>query len=484
MGEIKDGRGGEGSILPRLFLFRAYNLPMNERHQAHAKRVTLLTTGSITKSIFTMALPIIMANSLNVVMELTNAFFLGRVSADAIAAVTMAFAVVFFIMTFLIGLGIGTVALVSRAYGARDYGKAEHIGTQSLMLGVVVAAVVGACGFFFAPHMLGLMGARGEILEMGTVYLKIVFSGLVFMCLMGQATSVFQGAGDTMTPMKIGALVTVLNIGLDPVLIFGLMGFPPMGVAGAATASLIARIIGSILMIRVLVRGRHAVRLRLDELAPDFAVMKRIFLVGLPGGVQLMVRSSSMLVMTGLAALFGPIAVAALGVGNRLFGIFLLPGFGFGAASSTLVGQNLGAKNPARAEKSVLTIVLYYLAFIVAGAVPLFILARPVASLFNSDPAFVEINSEFIRYLAVGALFLSPGMIFTQALQGAGATVLPMLATVITLYVVQVPVAYVLSVHLGMEAQGIWISTVVAGLSNAVLMSVIFFRGGWKKKKL
>ena len=431
-----------------------------------------------------MALPIIMANSLNVIMELTNAFFLGKVGSSALAAVTMSFAVIFFIMTFGVGLGIGTVALVSRAYGERNYAKAEHIGTQSLMLGMVVAVAIGICGFLFAPHLLATMGAKGEILEMGTVYLKIVFSGLVFMFFMFQSTSVFQGAGDMITPMKIGALVTILNIAMDPILIFGLLGMPKMGIAGAATATFTARLIGSILMARVLLRGRHAVRLKLDELKPDFSVMKRILLVGLPGGVQLMIRSSSMLIMTGLAAMWGPMVVAALGVGNRLFGIFLLPGFGFGAASSTLVGQNLGARNPARAEKSALLTAFYYLIFIVVGATPLFIFSRQVASVFNPEPAFVDLAGEFIRFIAVGAFFLSPGMVFTQALQGAGATVLPLMATAITLYVVQIPLAYVLSVHFRMEAHGIWISTVAAGLVNAVLMSVIFFRGGWKKKKL
>ena len=431
-----------------------------------------------------MALPIIMANSLNVVMELTNAFFLGRVGSNALAAVTMSFAVIFFIMTFGIGLGIGTVALVSRAYGAKDYARAEHIGTQSLMLGMAVSVAIGVSGFLFAPHLLSLMGARGEILEMGTVYLKIVFSGLIFMFFMFQSTSVFQGAGDMMTPMKIGAFVTVLNIALDPLLIFGLLGVPKMGIAGAAIASLSARFIGCILMARVLLRGRHAVRLKLDELKPDFSVMKRILLVGLPGGVQLMVRSSSMLIMTGLAAMLGPMVVAALGVGNRLFGIFLLPGFGFGAASSTLVGQNLGARNPARAEKSALLTAFYYLIFITVGAIPLFFFSRQVSAVFNPEPEFVAISSDFIRYIAVGAFFLSPGMIFTQALQGAGATVLPLMATAITLYGVQIPMAYALAVHFHMGAHGIWMSTVASGLVNAILMSFIFFRGGWKRKKI
>jgi putative MATE family efflux protein len=457
---------------------------MNERHQAHAKRVALLTTGSITKGIFSMALPIIMANSLNVIMELANAFFLGKVGSNALAAVTMSFAVIFFIMTFGIGLGIGTVAMVSRAYGARDFSRAEHIGTQSLMLGMAAAVAIGTFGFLFAPHMLSVMGARGEILEMGTIYLKLVFSGLIFMFFMFQSNSVFQGAGQMMTPMKIGAVTTVLNIALDPILIFGLLGLPKMGVAGAGTATLVARIIGSILMARVLLRGRHAVRLRLDELKPDFTVMKKILLVGLPGGIQLMIRSSSMLVMTGLAAALGPMVVAALGVGNRLFGIFLLPGFGFGAASSTLVGQNLGAKNPRRAEKSVLMTVLYYLIFITLGAIPLFIFSRQVAAVFNPEPEFVALASDFIRYIAVGAFFLSPGMMFTQALQGAGATMLPLVATAITLYGVQIPVAYVLSARLNAGAHGIWISTVAAGMVNAVLMSAIFFWGAWKKKRL
>ena len=365
-----------------------------------------------------MALPIIMVNSLGVAMELANAFFLGRLGANALAAVTMAFAVIFFIMTIGSGLGIGTVALVSRAYGAREYGRAEHIGTQSMVMGMGVAVVIGTIGYVFAPHVLGLLG------------------------------------------------------------------FPRMGVAGAAVSSVFARVVGSALMVRIMLRGRHAVRLSLRKLAPDFGVMKRILMVGLPGSIQMAVRSSTYLVMSGLAARLGPMVVAALGVGNRLFGVFLLPGFGFGAAVATLVGQNLGARKPERAERSALLTVFYYFLFIIVFAVPLFIFSSTVASTFSPEPDFVRFASEFIRYICVGALFLAPGMMFSQTFQGAGETVFPMVVTAITLYGVQLPVAWLLSVHLKMGAAGLWTSNVTAGAVNATIMAIAFLAGRWKGKRL
>jgi len=457
---------------------------MNERHRAHGRRVALLTTGGLTKGIFSIALPIMVANTFGVAMELANAFFLGRVGSDALAAVIMAGAVVFFIMTFGSGLGIGTVALVARAYGERDYRKGEHIGAQSMVLGLIISVVIGAMGFALAPYLLGLMGAKTNVLAMATSYLRIAFAGLPFMIFMFQAGAVFQGAGDTITPTKISAFATLLNIAFDPVMIFGLLGFPALGVTGAACSSLTARIVGSALMARVILQGEHAVRIRRASFDLDWDVMKRIFMVGFPGAIQMMLRSSSFLVMTGLAAMFGPAVVAAFGVGNRLFGIFLLPGFGFGAASSTLVGQNLGARNPARAERSVLLISAYYMILILIFAIPLFVFSRQVAWVFNHEESFVALTSEVIRFVAAGAIFLPFGMIFAQAFQGAGATVTPMVVTGVTLYAVQIPLAWFLSTRAGMGARGVWTANFVSGLVNALLMSWMFFRGRWKTTKL
>lgn len=444
----------------------------------------MLTTGNMTKGIFSIALPIILANSLAVAMELANAFFLGRVGPHALAAMAMAGAIVFFTMTFGSGLSIGTIALVSRAFGEGDYKKAEHIGNQTLLFGVLLGIVMGVAGHFLSPWLLARMGAEGEILEMGVSYLRIMFYGLFLLFFTFQVMAIFQGAGDTMTPMKIGALAMILNIAFDPVFIFGLFGAPRLGVAGAAISTLLARGIGVVLFVRLLLRGRHAVKFDPSGFRPDLAVLWKIVRVGFPGALQLMIRSSSVVVMTGLAALFGPKVVAAMGVGNRVFGLFLLPGFGFGAAASTLVGQNLGARNPQRAEKSALATMGYYLLFVVGMGIPVFVLAGPVGSLFTDDPETLHHLKEFIRFIAVGALFLAPGMTFTQSLQGAGATVMPMLATAFALYAIQLPLGWFLSVKLGWGSTGVWAGIQSANFANAVMMAVIFFRGKWKQKRI
>jgi putative MATE family efflux protein len=457
---------------------------MDSRHRAHEARVSLLTRGSMTKGIFSLALPIIGANTLAVAMEISNAFFLGKLGSDALAAITMSGAIVFFLMTFGSGLSIGTVAMVSRACGERNYPKAEHIGAQSLILGIAVAAVIGAAGFVFCGDMLSLLGARGAVLEMGTTYLKFLFAGLFLVFFFFQGNAVFQGSGDTLTPMKIGALSMVINIALSPVFIFGLLGMPRMGIAGAAISTLIARGVGSLVMARIILRGKHAVRMTRELLVIDLPVMGRLFTVGFPGAVQMMVRSTSVLVLTRIAATFEPVVLAALGVGNSIFSAFLLPGFGFGAAASTIVGQNLGARKPARAERGSLMTVGYYWALIVPIAIPLFIFAPHVSTLFNREPAFIDLNSHFIRFQCIAALFLCPGLIFSNALQGAGATVTPMLVVIVTLYGVQLPLTWFLAVHLNLHAQGIWWANLVAGIVNAALMSAMFFRGSWKRKKI
>ncbi len=457
---------------------------MDEGYLAGEQRVAQLTRGNLHRSILSLSLPVIVGHTFIIALELIDAFFLGRLGSAPLAAVTMAGAIIFFLSTFGAGLGIGTVALVARAFGERKYAQAHHIGAQAFILGFGMSLALGIAGFLISPSLLRLLGAEGQILAIGDVYLKILFTGLFMMFFMFLGGAVFQGAGDTLTPMKIGAISTTLNIILDPIMIFGLFGFPRMEAAGAAFATLIARLAGSLLMLRILLRGRHTARIETRSLRPDFPVMKRIFTVGFPGALQLLLRSTSGLVLTRIAASFGPVVLAAYGVGGRLFGMFLLPGFGFATAAATLVGQNLGAKNPDRAAKGAELSALYYLIFLVVCAAPIFLFADSVAAAFNPEPEFVRIASEFIRFIAAGSLFLSAGVVFGRALQGAGDTVSPMVMTGISLYAVQIPAAYLLALNLGLAERGIWIANFMGSLVNAALMSVVFFRGNWKSKGL
>ena len=443
-----------------------------------------LTEGSIPRSIFHLAIPMIVANTFNVALELIDAVFVGRLGSETLAAVAMAGVVMFLLATFGMGLGIGSISLISRAFGEKNFQKADRVAVHAIYLGVIVSLSLGTIGFFTSPCLLRFLGATGKILHTGTVYLKILFAGLITMYFMFLGSASFQGAGDTKTPMKISAFCALLNIILDPIMIFGFFHFPRMEAAGAALATVISRSIGGVIMLYILHRGNHVIKANFRSVSVDWHIMKKILTIGFPGSIQMLLRSFSALVLVKIAALFGTVVLAVYGVGGRVFHFFLLPGFGFGGAAATLVGQNLGAKNPQRAERSSLLASFYYLLFLSASSVCIFVFSRQIAGFFNSEKAFIDMGAVFLRYVAVGSLFLAPGIVFSRALQGAGETVQPMLATGISLYVIQIPLAYLLAKPFGLNENGIWIASVVGHIAGGIFMTILFFRGKWKHKKL
>ena len=443
-----------------------------------------LTQGSIPRNILRIAIPMIVANIFNVVLELIDAVFVGRLGSEMLAAVTMAGVVVFLVATFGMGLGVGSIALISRAFGEKDFARAHSVTTQALYLGIFTAIVLGTIGFGFAPFLLRFLGAEGDVLAIGTRYLRILFAGLVTMYFMFLGSAAFQGAGDTKTPMKISAFATLLNVGLDPIMIFGLFGFPRMEAAGAALATVLSRSVAGILMAIILVRGRHIIKINVRSVRIEWAIMKKVLIIGFPSSIQMFMRSLSAIVLVKIAALFGTVVLAAYGVGGRLFHLFLVPGFGFGGAAATLMGQNLGAKKPERAQRSALLACFYYLLFLIIMSACIFIFSKQIAGFFNSEKDFIRIAEVYFRYVAAGCLFLAPAIVFSRALQGAGDTIPPMLATGISLYVIQIPLAYFLAKTLGLNETGIWIAGVAGAVSNGIFLTILFFKGNWKLQQV
>ena len=457
---------------------------MNKNLRRSTELVELITRGSIPRAILKISVPLIIANTFVVILELVDAFFVGRLGSDMFAAVTMGSIVMFFLATFGMGLGIGTIAMVSRSSGEKDFENVSRITLQALYAGFLISVILTVVGIIFTRPLLILLGAESSILEAAASYLRILFIGSFTMFFMFLGNAVFQGAGDTVTPMKISALATLLNIALDPVMIFGLLGFPAMGVSGAALATVISRTAGGIVILYILFFREHTVRIDRSSLGIDFPLIRRIVTIGLPGSIQMLMRSFSMVVLIRIVSGFGNTMVAVYGLGGRLFHFFLFPGFGLGGAASTMVGQNLGAGNPERAVKSTVIAFYCYLVFLAVTASLLFAFPGKVASLFNPETAFVEISEVFFRYVSAGVIFLSASIIFSRALQGAGDTMSPMIATGISLYIIQIPLAYYLSNRTVLAETGIWLSLVAGGMINAVLVVLIFFRGRWKNREL
>ncbi|MCM8768149.1 MAG: MATE family efflux transporter [Candidatus Omnitrophica bacterium] len=457
---------------------------MAENRFRHASRLVSVKEAELGKTVLKLSLPLITANIFVSTLELVDAMFVGRLGSEMLAAVAMAGVIMFLLSTLGVGLSIGTVALVSRAFGEQNYEKADEVVIQSLLLAVIFASGIGILGWGISPFLLQALGARDNVLQAGIRYLRILFAGNFTMLFSFMGFSAFQGAGDTVTPMKIAVLSTGLNIILDPLMIFGLAGFPRLEVAGAAWATVISRAVGDLFIFYWLYRGRDAIQLRGKVVRIRLEMMTRIVTLGFPSSLQMLLRSFSAVVLVKIVSFFGPAVTAAYGVGGRIFGLFLLPGFGFGGAAATLVGQNLGAGQPETAEKSVRLAIRYYsYSLMVAGSIVV-LFAPQIAALFNQEEKFVPVATNYLRYVALGAFFLPTGVVASRALQGAGEVVPPMVMTGLALYVVQIPAAWLLSRYPGLKETGIWLAGVIGNITHAGLMWLIFLRGNWKKKNL
>jgi len=442
-----------------------------------------LTTGSLSKNIWYLALPMITGHILQVTFNLVDMFWVGRLGPVALAAVAMSGVVMMILITLIVGINIGTLALVSRFVGAQDRDSAEDVAMQSLILGFLVAAVLGLIGYMLTPAMLKLLGARPDVLSSGSEYLRIIFSGVAFVFFMFTISAILRGAGDPVTPTVILAISTVINIILDPLLIFGI-GVPRMGIAGAALATVISFCIGGIIGFEVLLKGRSHIHLKLNKFKIDFEIIRRIVKIGIPASAQMTMRGFMGAVLMTIVASFGTFAIAAYGVGLRLTMIVMMPGFGFAMAAATMVGQNLGAGEPKRAEKSAWLATAYYFIFMVIFTAVFIIFAPTLISIFNKTPQVIKLGTNFLRITAWSFLFIPFGLILGRALMGAGDTIPPMVITGISLWLFQIPAAYILSKPMGFGLPGVWYAILSASMLQAAASASWFSLGLWKRKRV
>jgi len=450
----------------------------------HFRKERDLTAGSISKAIWFLAVPMIASNVLQSAFNLVDMAFVGRLGPVALAAVAMAGQILMILMFVMIGIGAGTTALISRAVGEKNRTKADNIAMQTAILGLIGSLVFGAIGYFSSPWMLKLLGASPEVIQIGTGYLQITFAGIMALVYMFSIAAVLQGAGDATTPMIILGVSTILNIVLDPLLIFGIGFFPRLGVNGAAWATVISRGIGALIALEVLLKGRSRVHVRLKYLRFDFDIIWRILKIGMPASAQMTLRGLVGIALIAVVAGFGTVAVAAYGIGIRFHMLAMMPGFALGMAAQTLVGQNLGARQPHRASRSAWTATGYYSIFMVAMTMLFIIFAPQLILLFNNDPHVLRLGTDFLRITSWGYLFIALSLIFNRSLSGAGDTISPMILTFISLWLVQLPLAVFLSRMPALGVDGIWIAILVSYAVQGVLTVAWFQTGRWKHKKV
>ena len=440
-----------------------------------------LTKGPILPKVVSLAMPLMVRAALQTTQSLIDMFWVGKLGSASIAAVAMSGMIIMVLFTMIVGISTGTLALVARYIGAKEKEKAEAVAAQSVFLGIIMAILAVAVGLLFTERLFLVLGAGPEILEAGTGYLKILLVSGVTMVLLFLGSSILQGAGDTVTPMKLMVLANIINIILDPVFIFGL-GVPRMGTAGAAVATVISQSVAAFLVLWLLVKGRSIVHIRLHECKIKLEYLKAILKIGLPASLQMFFRSLMSIVLIGIVATFGTAAVAAYGVGMRLRMVMLMPAFALGGSAATLVGQNLGARLPARAKKSAWVATIFDMIIMAFIALIFFSFASRIMAVFSKDEQVVFLGAQFIRITTPFYIFIALGVVFNRALAGAGDTVVPMIITLLSLWGFQIPMALYLSKVTPLGVTGVWWAVALASILNGLLVLGWFETGRWKRK--
>lgn len=454
---------------------------MEERQKVKRSRREL-TEGSIAKNVWYLALPMMVGILLQNTFNIVDMIFVGRLGPAAIAAVSMNGILLGVIWTLIMGISLGTVAMVARFIGARRFEEADNVAMQSLFMGILGSIPITLVGFFLAGPILQVLGARGEVLSLGISYLRIVSLGSITMFLPFITGSTLRGAGDAYTPMKILGFATILNIILDPLFIFGFWGFPRWGVAGSALATVLSQGVGALILLYILFRGRSVLHLNLKKARLNLEIMWRIAKIGVFGSLQMVMWNISDLVLMRIVAIYGTFAVAAYGIGMRVIFVVMMPGFSLAQSAATLVGQNLGAEKLVRAERSVWVAAGFYEVIMVVSTAILIIFARNIVSIFNLNPEIVKVGSSYIRFISSTFFFMALSIVLSRAMNGAGDTLSPMVITAISVFVLRIPL--VLFLAKSWATTGIWTGIAISNVAQGLITTFWFTRGRWKHKAI
>lgn len=443
-----------------------------------------LTEGSILGGIGALATPMLVGGVLANVQNLIDMFWVGILGRDALASVGMAATVLFLLSPFMMGVATGTIALVGRATGARQYEEANRAAGQSLAVALLLGVLTGVIGLFLSGPVFSLLRPDPEVVENGVAFLRISLLGSFTAFVLFIGNSALQGAGDAWTPMWIMGVANVLNLVLEPIFIFGSPPLPAMGVRGAAIATVLSQAIAAAVSVRFLISGKTPLHVRLGQWRPDPALSWRILRIGIPGAGQMVARSLVSVVMMTLVAGCGTATVAAYSVGMRFHMLILMPAFALGGAAATMVGQSLGAGKPQRGNHAAWLATGIDAGIMVIGATFLMVLAPLLIGLFNHDAEVVAVGARYLRIVSPFYIFAAAGVVLGRALNGAGDSMTPMIITIVTLWGVQVPLAMLLSRLWQPATHGIWYAISASMVLNGILVTAWFLTGRWKHKRV
>ena len=440
-----------------------------------------LTRGSISKALLRLAIPTFVSQLLQDLFNIVDMIFVGRLGPAALVAVAMSGNLLRLVSILAHGISTGASILVSQSIGARKRGQSEDIAMQALMLNVVCALCIGVLGYPLAEFGLWLMGVGPEVIPLGVPYLRVMLLGGVMMFLSRTLTAIFRGAGDAMTPMVVLIFSSVVNIILDPLLIFGIWGFPRLGVVGSAYATVIGQGLSVVILLYFCFRGRSVISLRHVERRPDLSTWGQIMSLGIFTSMQALLRHGSRVLFIRVVAVFGTNPVASYAICMRLRSLVMHFGTAFSNATAPMVGQNIGANRIDRAEKSAHLGSLLATAVVTFISIFLFTTPQFFVGWFTNDPAVIEIGNVYLRYLAATFAFMVVASVLGRALNGAGDTKSPMTITGLSQFGIGLTLVIVLSQLIGLT--GIWWGIAVSNVVQCLLIGYWFKRGDWKIQK-
>jgi MATE family, multidrug efflux pump len=448
----------------------------------HAKR---LTEGSILRSLVALSVPIVFANILQTAYQLVDTFWVGRLGGEAVAAVSVSFPLIFLMIALGGGLAVAGSVLVAQYVGARNATKVNHVTAQTLMMVGVVSVVLSALGYAMSPFVLGLMGVTPPTLGDAISYLQVSFLGLPFTFGYFVYQSVLRGIGEVRAPVYIVFGTVLLNLVLDPLFIFGWGPIPGAGVTGAAYATISTQGIAMVVGLVTLFGGHFGIHLKLRDLNPDWPLMRQVVALGFPASVEQSTRALGLTVMTFLVATFGTSTIASYGIGTRIVSFVIIPAMGLSMATATLVAQNIGARNTDRAATIAWLSAGVGFAVLEGVGVLCFLFAMPLIRFFVPNAADVIAGgTQFLRLMALSFGFIGLQQALGGAFRGSGNTFNTMILAMVSLWVLQFPIAYVLSKHTALGETGLWWAFPIANVAIGCVAALWFAQGGWRKKNL
>ncbi|MFL5789364.1 MAG: MATE family efflux transporter [Flavisolibacter sp.] len=444
-----------------------------------------LLEGPVLTSLIKLAVPIVIANLLQAAYQLVDAFWVGRLGGFAVAAVSISTPVTFLTIALGVGFAIAGSILIAQYFGARNMQMVNHIAAQTLLLVVSLSILFGAAGYILSPTFLHLLNVSPQVYNGALGFLRVSFIGLVFNFSFFIFQSIMRGIGNVTLPVYIVLGTVILNFALDPIFIFGWGPIKGNGVMGAALATLATQSLACIIGFVILFRGRYGIHVQWKDFIPDWFHIKRAFSIGFPASIEQSMRALGLTVLTFLIASFGTNTVASYGAGSTILQLVMIPAMGLSMAISTLAGQNIGARNMPRAERVArLGSILGFSILTLIGAIVFFTAPYLVAFFVPKDASVIQGGSIFLRIMCLSWGFMGLQLCLTGVLRASGNMITAMVLTLISQWVLQFPLAYVLSRHTSLQEKGLWWSFPISYAVIALITMGVYAKGDWKKKKL